>query len=224
MKKLYLLFFLSGLTTNSWCQQTTTVPNFSLRVVPQFLLVNGLRVDAEWQLDETWALYVAPTYYYGTSNKNGQYTRTITSFGSHPEASNDQINGYALYAGVKYCFLQPGRFREYGYIGADFGAKNIDYAFKDFDFFPQVQNGITYYSYRLGDMKGNSYQTGVNVFMGYSLQVERTVGEMYLGLGYRECVQTELLKKYRSYEASTLNYAYSGFLLYGGFKVGYFIN
>lgn len=198
--------------------------SFSINIVPQYLIIGGIRADLEFKLTDKISAFGGIQYYSGTVNTSGSETRTVNATSSNVDQSkraNDKLEGNGWNAGMKYYFKKD---KDYNYyLGADFTYNKFDLTIKEYDYFPYVQDGLTFYEYRLGDIYTDSKQVGYHLSAGATTTYKRFVANGWIGIGYVETQLSKDFNKYRKYNTFSGQYAYQGLMPYFGLKLGFLL-
>jgi hypothetical protein len=221
--KLLTSALLSICFLNLYSQKSDSL-RLSINIVPQYLIINGIRSDFEYKLNQKTNVFAGMQYYDGTANQNGAESADIPKSNTTADLSkrnNDKVNGLGWNAGAKYYFQQSPT--ENYYIGVEAIYNNYNFKLKDYDYFPYVDDGLTFYEYRLGDIDANVSQMAYNVTSGITVTKKRLVLNAWLGVGYTQRKTSESFTKYRKYDGNAWNYAYQYWTPQCGFKIGFLL-
>jgi hypothetical protein len=218
-----LFIVLSSFTFISTAQNNDS-RRLSINIVPQYLIIAGIRTDVEYMLTDKVNIFAGMQYYSGTINTSGIETREANATSSNVDQSkraNDKLEGNGWNAGIKYYFLKEQAYNYY--LGADFIHNKFDISIKEYGYFPYVDDGLTFYEYRLGNIETDSKQYGYNVSAGLTTTHKKFVVNGWVGFGYTETQLSKDFNKFRKYNSYSGQYAYQGFAPYLGFKIGYLL-
>lgn len=200
---------------------TITEPQNALSFVPQYAILNGLRVDYERRIKNGnhW-IVMAPTFFLDASNNNYYYDDDYSSYETMVGVG---INLY--YKSIVYksnrINVKSGLPRHSLYFSAGPNYQYFSLTNTEEIAVPFVDNGITYYEFDLQDIKKTINRFGAIANVGWQLAFGRFMLDLYLGVAV----------KYSTGEGGGIiktNYAewtdldYSGILLDGGVRVGMF--
>jgi hypothetical protein len=218
-RKILLLVF-SSFTLFSNAQKNDSL-GLSFNIIPQYLIISGIRGDLEYKLTNKINVFVGMQYYSGTINTAGSETKDLNATIDQSKRANDKLKGNGWNTGIKYYYSKDNNYNYY--IGADLTYNKFNIIIKDYDYFPFVDDGLTFYEYRLGDIETDSKQFGYNVNVGATSSFKRFVINGWIGVGYTETQLSKNFNKYRKFNSYYGQYAYQGFAPYLGFKIGYFL-
>ena len=214
--KFTLLLLLSGASTYAQVQDKDSLdqkPAMSLSVQPLFLISNAAKLDLEIQLPKRRLGYIVSAEVYAGRVKDIGFLE-ITS-GDRPF---DRISGFGL--GV----LQKHSFREgitsyYVAYGITYRHLKIDYETDGFS--PYQQDGLNYYEYGPLEKSKKINTLLLSTTIGYHRIMGRFVYDLYLGLGYKSPLEKVDFNGARDYNDSMPSFAYKGFGILAGIKLGF---
>ncbi len=213
-------FALFGQTSNVITSEVKQYNNV-LTIVPQYAFVHGLRIDYERRLKTTdqW-IVLAPQIFSDINNNtyyfNGDYSAYQSMFGM----------GINVYYKVtvfksKRINLNSNLPRQSLYFSAGpnfqyFSLRNVEEVAHPF-----VEDGVTYYKFELEEVKKHIYRIGGTIDVGWQVALDRFVFDFYLGMTMKYSLDNngEIIRD--SY-SNWIDPAYSGILLDGGLKLGFF--
>lgn len=182
----------------------TRRPSISVSVQPFFLLTNAGKVDLEVQpLDHKFAYVLSAEFYGGRVQDDFIY---------------DRLNGFGIGLLQKYKFKKQLSSPYFAY-GAIYRHQEI--AIETEGFSPYQDNGLTYYEF--GPIKKLLIIDAVllSTTFGYQKVSNDFVYDFYIGLGYKTPLRDLNFQGYRKYDQYISSYAYKGFGMLVGFKIGY---
>lgn len=206
-----LLSFAS--TTNAQDKKTDSIAKkmgISLTVQPFFFAVAAGKLDLELQpLNHKFAYIVTGEFYDGEVQDGELFDFKDNAW--------DKISGFGIGLMQKYKFKEK-RSSPYVAYGATY--RNQKIAIETEGFYPYQENGLTYYDYGPIEksLKINSLLIGGT--MGYQKISGSFVFDIYAGLGYKTPLGKNNLEGYREYDKDITVYAYKGFGMLLGFKIG----
>lgn len=222
IRKIFFIVFCS-FTLVSSAQKNDSL-KLSINITPQYLFIAGIRADLEYKLTNKINVFAGMQYYTGTINTSGNESRDINATSSNVDQSkraNDNLEGNGWNTGIKYYFLED---QEYNYyLGADLTYNKFNITIKEYDYFPYVEDGLTFYEYRLGNIETDSKQFGYYITAGATTTIKRFVANGWIGFGYTETALSKDFNKFRKYNSFFGQYAYQGYAPYLGFKIGYLL-
>ncbi|MDP1726031.1 MAG: hypothetical protein Q8M15_04555 [Bacteroidota bacterium] len=229
--KLFSLFVCSLLLClNARAQKADSNYSFSIRICPQYLLINGFRADFEKSFKHTLGVYIAGQYYSGLTNKSGGRNSRLPNIDQSNDdmRNNDQLDGYGLNAGARVYLNRLSRLVDHDeelifFTGADVMYQKINVQFNDYDYYPFYQNGLQYYSYDIFEKHETIEQKGINSFLGFQKREGRYHFEVLLGMAYRDATIPPDLEKFRNYKRHSWDYGYSQFGAYCLMSFGMFL-
>jgi hypothetical protein len=192
---LVVLVISSTLCSNrSWSQEQLT--NFrtnknALSVLPQYVLINGIRLDYERRLGkgDLWLL-LAPQYY--NDNTGYQYYYYSYYSSNDPYYRYDEMQGVGANLYVKWIVSRSERLDRISgkparllYLAA--GPTFQYYQVTSFDEVPVAyeENGTTYYRFEIQEGKHVLNRYGGNVNMGIQFAMDPFFVDLYWGFGYK---------------------------------------
>ncbi len=197
----------SGLSSNDSVDLKNAVS-----IVPQYAAISGIRIDYERKIkNDRWLLF-APQLYLNKDGNNdyGEMTGLGINvyyklFLSHSKKKN--ANGLS-------------RTNIYFSVGPTFQHLNLTSVEElPVEF---IQDGVTYIRFTSDEVTTRINKFGANADFGLQFAFERFLLDIYAGIGIRYAVDKDgnLMDFYNS---SWLDYGYSGILLDGGIRFGFFI-
>lgn len=187
--------------------------NNTIAIVPQYAAISGIRIDYERKIKsgKQW-LQLAPQIY--LDNNGYSNIDQLTGFGmnayyklylSHSKKKNTNgLSRTTLY------FSAGPTFQHYNLINTE----EIPYE--------SVELGISYIRFASGDVTTKINKIGGNVNFGMQFAFERFILDLYTGIGIRYAMD-ENGKLMDDYNNDWLDFGYSGILLDGGVRLGFFI-
>ena len=222
MKK--YLAIVSFLIINSVCAQNSLDSSkLSFNIQPLYLAINGLKVDFEYSLNSKMHIFAGGQYYTGLVNQGGGKSKenSIGSTADQGKRSNDEINGKGFNVGAKYYFKTQTDNNLF--IGGELQYNKFDFVLNDYGYFPFIDDGITFYEYRIGKFDANCVQTIGSLYLGQTFTKGKFVFNGWIGGSYTKAVASNNLNNLRNYNKLFWDYSLNGFSPLLGFKLGYFI-
>ncbi len=222
MKK--YLAIVSFLIINSVCAQNSLDSSkLSINIQPLYLAINGLKVDFEYSLNSKMHIFAGGQYYTGLVNQGGGKSKenSIGSTADQGKRSNDEINGKGFNVGTKYYFKTQTDNNLF--IGGELQYNKFDFVLNDYGYFPFIDDGITFYEYRMGKFDANCVQTTGSLYLGQTFTKGKFVFNGWIGSSYTKAVASNNLNNLRNYNKLFWDYSLNGFSPLLGFKLGYFI-
>ena len=204
----------SGITENTW----------RISFEPQYLVINGMKLNVEKRLRKTtdW-LIISPALYYkeyetvDVSQYDYSYENGFTTTKNIKE-----VKGAGLTIENRILLSSPTYSKSIGFSIApyfSYGAMyNLFEITREDDGFIEVnQDGVPYLIPGIVQTKKDIHKTGLNFTLGLQTEVlQNIITEFYLGFGIRYSFYDGEYK----YNKSALDYGYKGVILLGGFKLG----
>ena len=186
---IFLIIMLAIMPTVFIHAQSDSTKNHVM-LVPQYLILNGVRIDYERKLTKTQWLQVCPMIYLGQKTKksdNYDYDNLVGIGGAvyHKLYSNSTGNG-------------TGAYLSYGLMA--------NYFLIEYPSTTKVN-------------KTDFAKVGGDVIIGYDYAVSRLLIGAWMGLGYRYTF-TENKHIIKNFSDFAIDYAYSGNILNMGVKIG----
>jgi hypothetical protein len=182
-----------------------------LGFVPQYSISGGMRFDIDRSLSKTsnqW-LIVSPEVFMVTGNRHNHNIKELYGFGLDIK--------HRIY--LKANTMKPlGFYAQYGIMFQYFSIKdNRQYTELYTD------NGVEYYRVAEGEINTNLYKFGGNFHFGYQWLIgDKVYFDLYTGAGIRISHNSHEAGLDTWYNNSWVDYGYSGTLLDGGFRVGFY--
>ena len=187
---------------------------FSL--VPQHLIVNGLRFDIEKNIKNTnnWVL-IAPQFYLN----HNDYDRD--NFPSYYRNNNDYdiMTGYGIDIYHKL-FLKEQAQPKGPYFAYGLSYQHYLIEFRQYTWDTFTDDGLEYYSYDLLNCEETINKVGLNMMIGLQNVVERFVIDIYLGMGIRYSFIETNAPETRTFYRYWWHFGYTGTLPLFGFRLG----
>jgi len=187
--------------------------SLSLAIQPMFMLNNAGKIDLEWQPVATKLAYVFTVEVY-----SGRIKDVKAVFDNPSDVPWDRINGAGIGIAQKYKFKNE-RSSPYLAYGLTYRYQEINIETKGF--FTYEQDGLTYYDY--GPLEKNlAVSSGLaTAVFGYQKISDDFLYDFYFGFGYKAQFNNTEFEGLRRFDSSIVNYAYKGFGMVAGFKIGY---
>jgi len=219
-----LVLLLSGVIFRSNAQVETVSPEEKdykniLSIVPQYAFYHGIRFDYERKLGnkDLWLVF-APQYY-------SDY-RGYNSWNSGPYLDYYELNGTGLNTYIRAIAFKSQKLnrasdmpRQILYFA---GGPSFQYfTLKGYEEVPTpvIIDGLTYYQFKLEEVKKPIYRVGLSANAGVQFIFDRFVLDMYLGLAFKYAMDDNGQRIDAPY-AEWIDPYYSGVLLDGGLKLG----
>lgn len=189
----------------------------SIHMVPQYMLKNGFRVDAEYFLDyPRHSLVAAPLYYFGYVNNNIEEVQT-----------NDLVSGFGIELIHKY-YLGDNPYKENEqkvYFGHGPYFRQYKITYDAFQWQEQTVDGLDVVRRALAEQEKDITKYGYSVMFGANLIPYRNfLIDLYAGMGIRGADITSSLPDShphtRDNSKNFFDYGYRGPVLVLGMKLG----
>jgi len=202
----------------SYCQPGDAEDHFegfrnAVSILPQYVSLSGLRIDYERKLNKhnQW-LVIGPQYY---SDKNG--------YDVYNKLSGAGLNAYfKIFLSQSQKKNENGLSRSTVYFSSGptfqyFNLTSVEEVPEEF-----TENGTTYIRFNPRDFHTKIYKMGANADFGFQFAFDRFIFDLYLGMGIRFALD-ENGKEMDYFNDEWLDFGYSGILLDGGLRFGFFI-
>lgn len=187
--------------------------SLSVSLQPLFMLISAGKIDIELQPAGKRHAYIFTAEVYG-----GRVQDRSNGFDTRSNGDWDKINGAGLGISHKFKFKNE---RSSPYIAYGLTYRYQEITFETEGFYPYEQDGLTYYEY--GSIEKNlviSSGLATTVF-GYQKISDDFVYDFYFGFGYKAQLKETDFMGLREYDNSIMNYAYKGFGMVAGLKIGF---
>lgn len=187
--------------------------NNAISIVPQYTAISGIRIDYERKLknDDKWLLFASQLYL--DKDGNNDYNE-MTGVGMNVY--------YKLFLSQSKKKNDNGMSRTNVYFSA--GPTFQHFSLKSTEELPVefTEEGITYIRFQSNDVTTGITKLGANANFGLQFIFERFLLDFYGGIGIRYAYASDgdLIDFYND---NWLDYGYSGILLDGGVRFGFFI-
>lgn len=211
-KNLVILSVVTLITCSGLAQEKSTFSSrLGLGFVPQYTISGGMRFDVDLSISKTlnqW-LIISPEVFMLTGSRYGHKFEELSGFG----------------LGLKHkIYLSPnsmkphGVYAQYGIMFQHFSiTENRQYAK------PVTENGVQYFEVVVGELNTKLNKFGGNFHLGYQwLLGDRVYLDIYTGAGIRVSHNNQNEGFDTWYNDFWADYGYSGTLLDGGFRVGFY--
>lgn len=213
MKKHLLIISLVTLVTfYGFAQEKDAfVPRLGIGFVPQYSISGGMRFDIDHSISKTsnqW-LIISPEVFMVTGSRFNHDFKELYGFGLD----------------VKHrIYMKANTMKPLGFY-AQYGVMFQYFSIKDNRQYTQVytDNGVEYYGVVEGEIRSNLYKFGGNFHFGYQWLIgDKVYFDLYTGAGIRISHNNHKDGLDTWYNNSWIDYGYSGTLLDGGFRVGFY--
>lgn len=212
MNKIFIYLIINILIIGNINAQIDTSRTLFLSIVPQYLIIDGIRVDFDMKLkkyERSW-LQVCPQIYYSTEN--------------HFESVTDHKDLFGLGADINHRIYAKSNFR-YASFYLAYGPV-LKYYTCISDYYREttvIENETEYIKYNKEDNRYHIFQTGFNVLLGLQIFTRKYLAlDFYGGVGMRH----SFLNSKRivdEFNKGILDYGYKGTLIVGGVRFGMFL-
>lgn len=216
----YTLLSLICLMKISLLAQKIVSFSMSINIVPQYVFINGIKGDVEFNISNDIHLYGGGQFYTGLVNSSGNesVSKSSTSTADQSKRSNDKINGNGYHVGAKYYFIHS-EFEDF-YIGCEASYNSYDFKLNDYSYFPYIDDGLQFYEYRLGEIIAKSSQMAYSSSVGITQKYGRFVFNAWAGVAFTQATTSDNFHTYRKSDTYYWGYAYNGWSPNAGIKVG----
>ncbi|MEQ8359753.1 MAG: hypothetical protein RH860_09725 [Cytophagales bacterium] len=216
MKIASILLFSILLIQNGYTQDSSQFqPKIFLSISPQYIAINGTRVDLEKRFKESaHALLIAPTYYFGFINENHIFQSYFKEY---------ELNGFGFELGHKI-YAEKNWLKDinwYQSYSITYNRLSFDYSGMDWQPLPGDPNLLVLRE------KGQTLtidQFGLSTYIGALIRIDKNFyTDVYFGIGAkRSFANDSSTDKFAEDDFSDgfINYNFTGALLRAGFKIG----
>lgn len=189
------------------------IPKNAVSIVPQYAAISGIRIDYERRMKgDNWLLFAPQLFVNQTGNND-----------------YDQMTGFGMNLYYKLFLSRSKKKNATGFSRTNIyfsaGPAYQYFSLTNLEEVPETftENGITYIGYTSGEVTTRINKFGANADFGLQFAFERFILDLYGGVGIRYAVDQNghLMDRY---DNGWLNFGYSGILLDGGVRFGFFIN
>ncbi len=206
-----ILIVQSGFTQDSTFNQPKVFLSFS----PQFIVINGTRIDVEKRFEESaHALLIAPTYYFGVINENHIFQSYFKEY---------DLNGFGFELGHKI-YAEKSWIKDinwYQSYSITYNRLSFDYSGMGWQPLPEDPNLLVL---REKEQTLTIDQFGLSTYIGAVIRIDNNFyTDVYFGIGAkRSFANDSSTDKFAEDDFSDgfINYNFTGALLRTGFKIG----
>ena len=192
-----------------------------LAIVPQYAILDGIRIDYAKRLKNKnqWLVF-APQFY---SDLNGYGWYPGSYYGAYQTMTGVGINTYYQFVVFKSAkknlsskISRQSVYFSFGPSFQYFSLQNLEEVASPF-----VEDGVTYYRFSLEQVRKPVYRVGGIADVGYQLAFDRFLLDLYVGVQVKYSMDGngQLIE---GYYTDWTEVTYSGILLDGGVKLGFF--
>jgi hypothetical protein len=209
---LFLLFNVNAYAQTDQSESEQGNYKSTVLIVPQYATISGIRIDYERKLKEDKWLILAPQLYVDNNGYN----------------SFDQVNGFGMNMYYK-TFLSHSKRKNYNglsrtnlYFAIGPTLQHINLVRDEEVPVEFTDNDITYIRFRSKDVTTVINKIGGSANFGLQFVFDRFILDLYAGIGIRYALDSDGKMTDTSNEYWT-DFGYSGILMNGGVKFGFFI-
>ena len=185
--------------------------NFSLGIVPQYAIINGIRFDMDFKLKNkpNQSIVVAPQLYISTREKLFWNYNSMMGVGLELQ--------HKIYLNKEY--QSEGIYFAYGPTFNMSSVKDDGLVVQEF-----IDNGGNYIGLVNEEISTNIYKLGGNFILGVQLVVSDYLYiDPYVGIGIRFSFDNKTSGLHTYYDDWWADMGYSGTLMVGGIRIGVFL-
>lgn len=207
MKKI-ILFIILPLVCLSSLNAQENHSRWLIMGVPQYLAMNGIRIDIEKQsMSKNTSWVLAPQYYINVGGVGDLYPHTYK-----------KMHGIGLNIYRKMYLTHKN---EGIYIGAGLGYQHFDFELKDKIWVEYLNNGLKYMEIRDEDFHVRINKAMFDCLIGYQQEFfQRMHIDTYLGFGLRYSGYDQPFGANIKFNTGALDYGFTGTLFVAGIKIG----
>lgn len=208
MRYLLILLLILPFSIFSQTKETEAEPSsFSFGIVPQYAILNGIRVDLDIKLNNKnhW-LVIAPQFYISNNANFDWDFNSMTGAGIELQ--------HKIF--MKNMPNKRGVYFAYGPVFNFFSVKDDGLTAREF-----VENGGNYIGLIDEEMTTKIYKTGGNFLVGYQFVIADFLYiDPYVGVGIRFSFDDKTTGLHNYYNEWWGDLGYSGTLMVGGVRIG----
>jgi hypothetical protein len=208
MQKILLLLFI--LPYSVFSQNTEDQPEesrYSFGIVPQYAIINGLRTDFEFKLNNrnNWLVLAPQLYISNNGNLNWDYNKML---GAGIEIQHKIF--------VNKTPNKKGVYFAYGPTFNYFSVKDNGLTAQAFE-----EDGANYFGLEEGEITTNIYKIGGNFIVGVQIVIAKVMYiDPYVGMGIRFSFDDQTTGLHDYYNEWWADMGYSGTLMVSGVRIG----
>jgi len=217
MKKTAILFVvLSFLFINLYSQygdEQKTLKKHKISIVPQHLLINGIRVDFEISDNKNHSLLLTPQFYLRAKSEVN-----ATPIGNNNEYTSLLGAGLDIYSKLNF---QSPTYPVYFAIGGGYNYFNL--GFKDNIWTTYTSYGNTFYRFDLADITQQIHRINFGMMYGVEAQFLKFLfADLYIGLGVKYSISSFDNENYNTnyFNETTIDFGFTGVVFLAGVKFG----
>ena len=208
MKRILISIFVL-IFTNSIINSQNNEPKILVMGVPQYLFMNGIRIDVDYcYKNKSWIVFSPQYYNYNSSLGND-------AFGLSDEY--ETLSGAGLYISLK---RMMSKYSSKGlYIAGGAGYNYFDVFTKNKRVWEEFEPGRYAPVYK--DYTVSINKIGINALLGTQFSIFNVVYfDLYIGFGMRYAFRKIPENSFTFFNTSNSDYGYRGTLFVSGFRVG----
>jgi len=225
---LALLFVISSYNpllaqVDSVATKTIIEPQNAISFVPQYAIINGIRIDYERRIKKGSNQWIVATPMFFIDNNNPYYYYDDGDYASYETMTGIGINVYfknIVYKSNRVNW-KSGLPRHSLYLSFGPSYQHFSLTNTEEVAVPFIDNGITYFQFEQQNIKKPINRFGGVADVGWQLAFDRFLLDLYLGVAVKYSTGEDGVIIKTSYSSWT-NLDYSGILLDGGLRVGMF--
>lgn len=192
---------------------------FIIYGVPQYLFTNGLRLDADLNLNNSNSWWTISPYFY--SDKSSIDPFDFTADDEYNSRSYDKMQGFGLGIERRYILTKKvkseGFYLKYGATYKKFTIEGSNFTFREYI----GDDGLTYQGMRQGDYSIDINSIMGNICIGYQFEImPKLYLDTFMGFGLKYSHHNSSDKVTTKYNRSTIDYGYTGTMFVGGWRLG----
>ncbi len=187
--------------------------------VPQYLFVNGLRIDVDIRrANENKWLVISPYIFNDNENNNIFGLNTDSDLDNH---HYKKMWGAGLGLSHKR-FLSPGKTNNGFYFMYGLHYKYMNFSGSNYRYNSFTgDDGLQYFNYRYTDFKTNLHSLTPTACIGVTVTpVNGLFIDFFVGMGLKYSIHTSQQTPIVKYNRAVVDYGYTGTLFVPGFRVG----
>ncbi len=229
LKLIFIPFIFFGFSIANAQEPTVTLPKNAISFVPQYAIINGIRIDYERRIKNgnNW-LVIAPTFFLDANNYSySNYNHYSYSYPSNSLYNYETMVGVGVNLYYKSFVYESNKINAVSglprasiYISAGPNYQHLSLTSSEEVAVPSIHNGNTHYQLETKEITRTINRFGAIGNVGYQFAFGRFLLDAYLGVALKYSTENGSLIK--ASDADWIDLDYSGILLDGGLRVGIF--
>ncbi|MDF1549917.1 MAG: hypothetical protein P1P88_18975 [Bacteroidales bacterium] len=220
--------FLKSQENQELLESTKTVSNHHsnksiiLFVVPQYLMLNGIRIDVDFRQKDANKWWMLSPYYYYSNRNSINILRNSRGESAYPEFEYDKLIGVGLGVGRKHFLLKEsistGFYFKYGASYRHFDIQTSIPLFVEYI----GDDGLTYQhlEQKPYSLKIENFRLNGEIGYQFETRAQKLFFDFYAGFGASYSFHNSAQENSIEYNRNSIDYGFTGVLLTGGVRIG----